>query len=301
MEQQQQSKLGLNEKSGLFILIGLMGVGFVIGGFLSISIWQLMTGQDMAQMQLSMTDPQFANPVRVSQTVLSVCIFFLPTIIVARMMSKQPLDYIGLKTASSPIAYLVVILLMLLTIVIGGSMATLNELIPLTPQMELYFKSMEEDYMKQIEVMSQMKGLGDLMIALIVMSLVPAIVEEVFFRGGFQNMMHRSTGNFWVAIIVTSLLFSAIHFSFYGFLTRLTLSIVLGLLYAQTRNLWMPIIAHFINNAIGVGEVYYLRTTGQSLEDGVGDKFPIWWGVIALAVFVFIYQKFQKHLTDGTR
>jgi len=114
-------------------------------------------------------------------------------------------------------------------------------------------------------------------------------------------MMHRSTGNFWVAIIVTSLLFSAIHFSFYGFLTRLTLSIVLGLLYAQTRNLWMPILAHFINNAIGVGEVYYLRTTGQSLEDGVGDKFPIWWGMIALAVFVFIYQKFQKHLTDGTR
>ena len=301
MEQQQQNKLGLNEKSGLFILIGLMGVGFVIGGFLSITIWQLMTGQDMAQMQLSMSDPQFTNPVRVSQTVLSICIFFLPAIIVARMIDKQPLVYIGLRQRSSLLSYALTIFLMLLTIVIGGSMATLNEMIPLTPQMELYFKSMEEDYMKQIEVMSQMSGWGDFFIALLVMAFVPAVVEEVFFRGGFQNMMHRSTGNFWVAIIVTSLLFSAIHFSFYGFLTRLTLSIVLGLLYAQTRNLWMPILAHFINNAIGVGEVYYLRTTGQSLEDGVGDKFPIWWGMIALAVFVFIYQKFQKHLTDGTR
>ncbi|MEY3177837.1 MAG: hypothetical protein RJB42_78, partial [Bacteroidota bacterium] len=270
MEQQQQNKLGLNEKSGLFILIGLMGVGFVIGGFLSITIWQLMTGQDMAQMQLSMSDPQFANPVRVSQTVLSICIFFLPSIIVARMMDKQPLTYMGLRQRSSALSYMLTILLMLLTIVIGGSMATLNEMIPLTTQMELYFKSMEEDYMKQIEVMSQMSGWGDFFVALVVMALVPAVVEEVFFRGGFQNLMHRSTGNFWVAVIVTSLLFSAIHFSFYGFLTRLTLSIVLGLLYAETRNLWMPILAHFINNAIGVGEVFYLRSTNQSIADGVG-------------------------------
>lgn len=299
MEQQHQNKLGLNERSGLFLLIGLMGVGFVVGGFLSITIWQLMTGQDMAQMQSSMTDPQFSNPVRVSQTVLSVCIFFIPSLIVARIMDKRPLDYLGLKTPSTPMAYALTIGLMLLTIVIGGSMATLNEMIPLTPQMELYFKSMEDDYMKQIEVMSQMKGWADFFIALVVMAFIPAVVEEVFFRGGFQNMMYRSTNNFWVSIIVTSLLFSAIHFSFYGFLTRLTLSIVLGLFYAQTRNLWLPILAHFINNAIGVGEVFYLRSTHQSLADGVGDKFPIWWGVIALAAFVFIFKKYQKQLSHG--
>lgn len=295
----QENKLRINEKSGLFLLIGLMGVGFVIGGFLSISVWQLMTGQDMAQMQLSMSDPAYTNPVRVSQTILSICVFFLPPIIVARLMSKQPLTYLGLRQSASLTVYLVIVVLMLLTIVIGGSMATLNELIPLTPQMELYFKSMEEDYMTQIEVMSQMSNWTDFVIALIVMAFIPAVVEEVFFRGGFQNMMYRSTGNFWVAIIVTSLLFSAIHFSFYGFLTRLTLSIVLGLFYAQTRNLWIPILAHFINNAIGVGEVFYLRSTGQSLQDGVGDKFPIWWGLLATAAFVIIFRKYQKHLSHG--
>ena len=297
--EQQENKLGINEKSGLFILIGLMGVGFVIGGFLSILVWQFMTGQDMSQMQLSMSDPAFSNPVRVSQTILSICIFFIPPMIIARLMSKKPLTYLGFSQPASLTVYSITVVLMLLTIVIGGSMATLNEMIPLTPQMELYFKSMEEDYMQQIEVMSQMSGWADFGIALIVMAFIPAVVEEVFFRGGFQNMMHRSTGNFWVAIIVTSLLFSAIHFSFYGFLTRLTLSIVLGLFYAQTRNLWLPILAHFINNAIGVGEVFYLRSTGQSLEDGVGDKFPIWWGVLAIAAFVFIYRKYQKQMAHG--
>ena len=301
MEQQNENRLGINEKSGLFILIGLMGVGFVVGGFVSITAWKLMTGQDMAQMQVSMTDPSFSKQVRVTQTLLSICIFLFPALIAARMVDKQPLTYIGLTQKSSALTFVFAIILMLLTIVIGGSLATVNEMIPVTAQMELYFKTMEEDYMKQIEVMSQMKGIGDFLIALLVMAFVPAVVEEVFFRGGFQNMMHRSTGNFWVAIIVTSLLFSAIHFSFYGFLTRTALSIVLGLLYAYSRNLWMPILAHFINNAIGVGEVYYLRSTGQSLSDGIGDKFPIWWGVLALVAFIFIFKQFQKQLPDGPR
>ena len=301
MEQQNENRLGINEKSGLFILIGLMGVGFVVGGFVSITAWKLMTGQDMAQMQVSMTDPGFSNQVRVTQTLLSICIFLFPALIAARMVDKQPLSYIGLTQKSSALTFVFAIVLMLLTIVIGGSLATVNEMIPVSAQMELYFKTMEEDYMKQVEVMSQMKGIGDFLIALLVMAFVPAVVEEVFFRGGFQNMMHRSTGNFWVAIIVTSLLFSAIHFSFYGFLTRTALSIVLGLLYAYTRNLWMPILAHFINNAIGVGEVYYLRSTGQSLSDGIGDKFPIWWGILALGAFIFIFKQFQKQLPDGPR
>jgi membrane protease YdiL (CAAX protease family) len=301
MEQQNENRLGINEKSGLFILIGLMGVGFVVGGFVSITAWKLMTGQDMAQMQVSMTDPGFSNQVRVTQTLLSMCIFLFPALIAARMVDKQPLSYIGLTQKSSALTFVFSIILMLLTIVIGGSLATVNEMIPVTAQMELYFKTMEEDYMKQVEVMSQMKGIGDFLIALLVMAFVPAVVEEVFFRGGFQNMMHRSTGNFWVAIIVTSLLFSAIHFSFYGFLTRTALSIVLGLLYAYTRNLWMPILAHFINNAIGVGEVYYLRSNGQSLSDGIGDKFPIWWGILALVAFIFIFKQFQKQLPDGPR
>ena len=78
MEQQMENRPGLNEKSGLFMLIGLMGVGFMVGGFLSFFVWKLMTGQGMADMQLSMSNPAFANQVRVTQTLLSLCIFLFP-------------------------------------------------------------------------------------------------------------------------------------------------------------------------------------------------------------------------------
>jgi len=106
--------------------------------------------------------------------------------------------------------------------------------------------------------------------------------------------MHRSTGNLWVSVVVTSILFSAIHFSFYGFLARTALGLVLGLLYAYSKNLWIPILAHFINNAIAVVQVYILRIQGKSIEAAMEDKYPIWWGAIAIVIIVFLFKIYRK-------
>ncbi|MEY4778451.1 MAG: hypothetical protein RIS13_1199, partial [Bacteroidota bacterium] len=95
MEQQMENRPGLNEKSGLFMLIGLMGVGFVVGGFLSFFVWKLMTGQGMADMQLSMSNPAFANQVRVTQTLLSLFIFLFPALLTARIINTKPLQLLG--------------------------------------------------------------------------------------------------------------------------------------------------------------------------------------------------------------
>jgi membrane protease YdiL (CAAX protease family) len=250
----------------------------------------------MADMQLSMSNPAFANQVRVTQTLLSIFIFLFPALLTARIINTRPLKLLGFSHQSSWKTYGTAIIIMLIMIVIAGSLTTLNEMIPVTPSMKLYFTEMEDKYMQQVEVMSQMKGIPDLLISLVVMAFVPAFVEEVFFRGGFQNLMHRSTGNMWVSIIVTSLLFSAIHFSFYGFFARTALGIVLGLLFATSQNIWVPILAHFVNNAIAVGQVYYLRSTGQSLAENMDDTFPLWLGLFHIVFFFFAYRRFEKTL-----
>jgi membrane protease YdiL (CAAX protease family) len=132
------------------------------------------------------------------------------------------------------------------------------------------------------------------------MALAPALFEEVFFRGGFQNMMYRATGQMWTSILITSLLFSAIHFSFYGFLSRVALSIVLGLLFAYTQSIWMVVIAHFLNNAMGVFQIYYLRMKGLPITDLSEDKYPIWWGIVALGALIYLFSYFKKS-ADGIR
>lgn len=296
MEQQTEYKPGMTPRAGIFILIALMGAGAVVGSMLSMAIWKWMTGQDASQMQLSMTNPDFVHQVRTIQAVVSVCMFLLPAWIAASFVAKKPFAFLGFAKKSTPMSYGLAMVVMLVTIVLSGSLATLNELVPVTESMKLYFKGLEAAYMKQVDVMSQMNSVGDLLIALLVMAALPAIVEELFFRAGFQNMMYRSTNHLWVSVILTALLFSAIHFSFYGFLSRTALGIVLGLLYAYSQNIWMPIIAHFLNNAIAVGQVYYLRSRGESIDTMMEDRYPLWWIPIALVVLFVAIRFFRRSL-----
>lgn len=299
MEQELRNRSGITDKAGLFILIGMMGAGAMVGSLLSAMVWKWMTGQTIEQMQISMNDPAYANAVRVVQTLLSACMFLLPPIITARIIQRNPFDYLMWKGKISFQTSLSTVLVMVTTLVVASQLSVIMEWIPLSDNLRLYFREMEDKYMQQIEVMSQMKDIPDLLLSLLVMAAFPAIVEEAFFRGGFQNMMYRSTKNIWVSVIITSLLFSAIHFSFYGFLSRVALSLVLGLLYAYSSNLWIPILAHFVNNAIAVGQVYYLRSTGQSVVENIDEKYP-WYVVLSMVVFFyFSFQHFKKSLKDG--
>lgn len=295
-----ENRPGMTDKAGLFILIALMGAGAMIGSFASVLFWKLMTGEGMAEMQQHINNPAYSTPVRLMQTLLSVCMFLLPAIGAAAIVNRKPVTYLGFKGQSRPVTFMWTILLMGLVMVLGGSLTTLNQLIPVSGTMKVYFKELEDAYMQQIEVMSQINSPLEFIVSLLIMALLPAVVEEVFFRGGFQNMMQRATGKVWVSVIVTALLFSAIHFSFYGFLGRAVMGVFLGLMFAKSGNLWVPIMAHFFNNAVAVCQVYYLRLKGESVAEGMDENFPISWGIFAMALIWFAYGKFEKSIGHGT-
>lgn len=294
------NKVGMNEKIGLFLLIGLMGVGMILGSSITLLIWKIKGGEGLADLQLALSNPSQVGFIRISQTILAACTFFLPSWAAIRIINKKPFNYIGFHQKLGVQTVIWGCILMGVTILLSGSLATLNEMIPLSESLKIYAKSMEDAYMRQIELMSIMNGVGDLLLSLVVMAFAPAVFEEVFFRGGFQNMMFRATGKMWVSILITSLLFSAIHFSFYGFLSRVALSLVLGLLYAYSKSIWMVIITHFLNNAMGVIQIYYLRLKGLPLSVSQDDKYPIWWGFIAIIALVYLF-KYFKRSTDAIR
>lgn len=89
-----------------------------------------------------------------------------------------------------------------------------------------------------------------ILITILVMGVVPAIAEEYFFRKGIQGELHRAGLNPHVAIWLAAILFSALHMQFYGFFTRVILGASLGYLYHYSRSIWVPIIAHFFQNAM---------------------------------------------------
>ena len=294
MKQMNSNRLGITDRAGLFILVILMAAGLVLGGALSILVWKIMTGQSIMQMQTSLLNPTYVNELRVIQTISSLCMFLVPAFITVWRLNSKPFSYMGFNTKSSFKSILLGIIIMGLTIALAGALATLNEMIPLTESIKASAKAMEETYMKQVVVLSNMNGIADLIITIIVMALAPAVFEEVFFRAGFQNMMTRATGKTWLSIVITSLLFSAIHFSYYGFLARFALGMTLGCLFAYSKNIWIAILAHFLNNAIGVIQIYVLHMQGKTIEDNMDDKYPLWTGVIALIVVLIGFKFYEK-------
>jgi membrane protease YdiL (CAAX protease family) len=294
MNEINSNRLGINDRAGLFILVMLMAAGLVLGGGLSIVAWKIMTGESMVQMQTSLMDPTYVNELRVIQTISAFFMFFIPALITVWRLSSKPFSYMGFNTRSSVKTIVLGMIVMGATVLLAGALATLNEMIPLTDGLKASAKAMEDTYMRQVAVLSNMNGVVDLFISLLVMALAPAIFEEVFFRAGFQNMMNRATGKKILSIVITSLLFSAIHFSYYGFLARFALGMTMGFLFAYSKNIWIPILAHFLNNAIGVFQIYILHIQGKKIEDNMDDKFPLWIGLLALIIVVFGLKFYEK-------
>lgn len=298
MKKTAPNRPGITDRAGLFILVMLMAAGLLVGGGLSIVAWKIMTGQSAMQMQSSIMSAEYINELRVIQTISSLFMFFIPAVITAWRLNPSPFSYMGFGNRSSIKSIFIGLAIMAATVFLAGALATLNEMIPLTESLKAYFKGMEETYMKQVVVLSNMNGIADLMITLVVMAFAPAVFEEVFFRAGFQNMMNRATGKTLLSIVITSLLFSAIHFSYYGFFARFALGMALGYLFAFSKNIWIPILAHFLNNAIGVVQIYLLHIKGKKIEENMDDKFPLWVGVVALAIIVVGLNMYRKSTTS---
>src|SRR5258705_6128247 len=182
---------------------------------------------------------------------------------------------------------------MISALFVSAFRAYVNGMLPVSDSMKLRFDKMENDYNKQVETIIGLNSIGEYSLALIIMGFLPSLCEETLFRGGLQNFLTRSTKMPWLSIIIVSILFSAAHFSFYGFLSRLFLGVILGLLYEYSGKLWLNIIAHFFNNALAVTMIYVLKMQGQSLKEAVGDKGDsAWWGILLLPAVIWLFTGF---------
>jgi uncharacterized protein len=132
----------------------------------------------------------------------------------------------------------------------------LNQQVPLSQAMI----EMEKTAAEMVKNLLILDNPWELVITLLVVAVTPAIGEELMFRGVLQPIFEKLFKNGHLAVWVAAILFSAIHFQMQGFLPRMFLGAILGYFYLWTRNLWIPIFAHFVFNGsqvIGsyVGEI----------------------------------------------
>ena len=143
-------------------------------------------------------------------------------------------------------------------------------LIPEGSLLESFFKPIEERIEDMTVFLASGTGVKRVVILLSIAGL-PAIFEELSFRGVLQPLLIRATGSAFLGIGLTAIVFSAIHLQFYGFLPRVLLGALFGWLAHRSGSLIPGMAAHFANNALAAVTLW---VTGRMTDD-VLDLTPL--------------------------
>lgn len=142
---------------------------------------------------------------------------------------------------------------------------------------------------------------GEFALAVLTVSVTPALSEELLLRGVVQGrLLMPWLRSHHLAIWIAATLFSGMHLEFAGFFPRLALGVGLGYAFYWSRSLWVPIILHFCFNATQVLVTYQ---QGEFVPDTEVGALPPWWGVLlAGALAALVWWKAEKAaLTQDAR
>jgi uncharacterized protein len=279
---------------GFFILMGLVFGGAIIGIVIGGGIFALMAGTKVLNIEQAMLNPANVDALRLLQFISTLFMFFLPAVAFAYIMNKKPYKWLGYKEGFNYRQAILVLAVMFICLPLTGALAELNSIIPIPASLEAKFKRMEENYEKQVEAVAKIRSFGEYLLSLFMIAILPALFEETLFRGGLQRILIEWTKKPITAIIVTSILFSIVHASYYGFLPRVGLGIVLGLIYYYSKSIWLSVIAHCFNNAVVVSLMYYMSLHGKPSKEILDQKFPIWVGIPVIILLVYLLGRFKN-------
>ncbi len=151
----------------------------------------------------------------------------------------------------------------------------------------------EEELRKLTEFLVDFDGIPHLLFGIFVIAVIPALGEEILFRGLLQNKL-ASILNIHFAIFLTAFIFSAIHLQFYGLIPRMFLGILFGYLYLWSGNLWVAIFAHFVNNAFAVVMMYLYKQELVDMDIEKSENIPLLLVLIATSVCVLLLYYFRS-------
>lgn len=285
------------------LIIVLSGVGmFLLSALLAIPLFKVnyFVNPDLAG---SLSNVSLAKFFQITN---SIGVFVLPALLIAWWFEDRPMSFLGLKEAPVLSSLLIVMITMLTLLPMIEMLATWNARLVLPDflaSMEAWMKRAEDAARDLTLRFLKMETVGELGVNFVMIALIPAVGEELLFRGVLQRYLGDWIKNKHIAIWLTAFLFSALHLQFYGFLPRFLLGIYLGYLLMWSGNLWYPILAHLINNGTAVVAYYFYQ---DKLDEIVANPEMLpqtpWLVISSMFVTIFlilIFIKKQRELRLG--
>ncbi len=275
----------------LFLLVML------ITSLLAIGLWAICGGN------------QSTTSLKLLQLLQTIGVFLLPCFIAAYLWSEQPLRYLHLTTTPKWHSALLTIAMMIIALPVINLMGYWNQQLTL-PE---FLRPLEAIMLQQEEAATQLTerfiradNFGILLGNIFLMAFLPAFSEELCFRSILINIFQKKTEHRTphIAIWSSAIIFSFIHFQFYGFVPRMLMGALFGYLLVWSGSIWLPMLAHFTNNAMAV--IVYNILYSQGLDPTTADTFgtgdTLWIGITSgVLVLVCIYLIYRLRLPSQNK
>ena len=296
----------------IFLSLLLMSVSFggLLGNLAITNICDCVIPEDPAEfLKLAQESPLMVAGIKLSVIISQLIGFAMPAIFFARLVNVDVATELGMVNKTNYRSYLLGALLIISLLPVVNFTHWLNQQIDFEAmwgEVGTQIKSMEELNGKLTQLILPSDGdIPNLLYVIFLIAIIPAICEELVFRGVFQKIFTNMFINKHVGIWVAAFVFSFAHFQFYGFLPRFILGAALGYLFMYSRTLWVPMVAHAVNNTLGVLFAYWKLDEGETLNtDTLGTAASDWIWIAVSIVFAtglfIMLRKANKNIPEET-
>lgn len=243
-----------------------VGFGARLTAFLAATLLMAVVAGVIAAffLRAGMTTPKM----RIVTVLQDVLMMIVPPVLAAVISTRLPARMLLLDRPRGVMPFVLVVAGIVVSIPAMNRLVAINEAMSLPAALsglESWMRTSETQAADGVAMLMGGGSVGDLVMGLLIMGLLAGFSEELFFRGGLQQLLITKPMNAHAAIWITAAVFSAIHLQFFGFFPRLLLGAWFGYVAWWSGTLWVPVAAHVLNNCAVV------TSTWLNTRYGVGD------------------------------
>ena len=288
----------------IFVFVGvfLKVVGFTLLAQVVTAItFKIVAGQEFDFTQLSDANPELLRKsFLISQFAgATICLIILPWLYLT-FLRRDVKALLAPQTRYLPEYFLIALLLFFASIPLMSWVIDWNKSMHLPAQfneLQQWMEATEKSLDKLTKLIVIYDSFSSLVVGLVVIALLPAVSEELVFRGIMQNELYQVIRNPHIAIWLSAFFFSFVHFQFFGFVPRMLLGALFGYLYYWSGSILTSMFLHFTNNAVSLLAMNFQQKKIISFDPEAADNFPISVVIVSLGLsvfFLFFYYRLSK-------
>ena len=287
----------------MLLLVFMLG-GFFVGNFISLVLLYGFFDYGLQDLSGVVQNPAgYPNgkaAVNLFQGVSHLCAFTLAPVAMLLAMGFNLRRYLSPKWHVPTLLFLLTALLIVVIMPLNSWFIDVNSKMDLPSFLQGFerWAKEKEDALKALtQYLTKFDSVSEFILGMLIFALIPAIGEELVFRGVLQKQLIRWFRHPHVGIWITAIIFGAIHLQFFGMLPRTLLGALLGYLYWWSGNIWVPIVGHFMNNGFTVLLMYLLQRKVITYEIETEEAMPIQsiiFSVMAtIGLLYYLWQQFK--------